>query len=607
VILLTALSLFASRAAWADDEHEPPAAEAHEAAHPGEAEPAAHPAHDEPADHAAEGHQQAEHEHADHRGDDHEATGAEHEHGDHAGEADAEHHDHAESAANDTDDDGDDADGSDPDDHFDEFDPEGTGHVDRELEHDYKAAFAGIAPLDDKTAAADEQALEERPADSNLQPSMTIDAFRNMVRLVKQVVLGRMEKKLAKSSAAKMSKFSKGIFWFSLLGVLLLAIPLVGGRKYPGKRDVLLKYSLLAAATFFVTVNLFGGVLLGMRSVQGALGAQTNPSMAIAKGTFDTLDRNADEYVIMGKELFAPTLEQLRGNSTEQPSVVILENGQRLIKDARVFVAIAHMFKKLDFVFKVLPIVLFCVTMLLFGLAIRPTLTAIVKLPMRAASGAVGAGREVMRNALQRVKGELIASLCTIGVLVVMTLVSGFVLGRVVAPALDALLHYFSRTIEYLQFIDGASSGLVFDTLITVILFLVMNLVVLIVAMSIFLGKSQKIFQQRFNDGVPLRTHSRFFRIGVPAVLLVHAIPLVYSLVADRILVWIDHARTSGTTSAAQMPWAQLLLAGPVVLLGGFALAFWAARGFKALGALAGYKVKPAPPRAPASDDAIAV
>src|SRR5437870_13694710 len=104
-----------------------------------------------------------------------------------------------------------------------------------------------------------------------------------------------------------------------------------------------------------------------MRTVQGALGTATNPSMAIAAGTFDTLDRNAEEYIVMGKELFAPTLEQLKGNSDEQPSVVILENGQRLIKDAKVFVSIAHMFKKIDFIFKLLPIVLFGMTMILFG------------------------------------------------------------------------------------------------------------------------------------------------------------------------------------------------------------------------------------------------
>jgi hypothetical protein len=475
---------------------------------------------------------------------------------------------------------------------YDEWDPDGDGKEDLELKKDYEEAFAGIPKFDDKSAEAEEQALEDRPDATDMQPSMTVDQFRKIVGLAKTVVLGRMEKKMAKSAAKKMAHFSTGIFVFSLAGLLLLGIPLVVAKKYPGRSGVLFKYSALAAVTFFVTVNLFGGVLLGMRTVQAALGTATNPSMAIAAGTFDTLDRNAEEYIVMGKELFAPTLEQLQGNTDEQPSVVILENGQRLIKDAKVFVSIAHMFKKIDFVFKVLPIVLFCVTMLLFGLAIRPTLTEIVKLPMRAAAGEAGVGRETTRRAMRRVWGELLATICTIGVLAVLTIVSGFVLGRIVSPALDALLGYFSRTITYLQFVEGASSGLVFVTLFAVILFLVMNLAALILSMSFFLGKSQKIFQQRFNEGTPLSAHKRFFTWGIPAVLLVQLIPLVYSWIADKALLSIDESLTSGIANAENVPWGKLLLAGPAFLVVGFALVFWAARGMQAIAFLRGYKIK---------------
>jgi hypothetical protein len=309
----------------------------------------------------------------------------------------------------------------------------------------------------------------------------------------------------------------------------------------------------------------------------------------------------------MGKELFVPTLEQLRGNSDEQPSVVILENGQKLLKDAKVFVSIAHMFKKIDFILKILPIILFGVTMILFGLAIRPTLAEIIKLPIRAASGEAGVGREVTKKAMRRVWGELLATACTIGVLVVLTVVSAFVLGEIVGPALDALLGYFARTISYLQFVDTASSGLVFLTLFGVILFLVFNLAVLILSMSFFLGKSQKIFQQRFNEGTPLATHKRFFTWGIPAVLFVQLLPWLYALIADKVLTSIDDKLMSGITDASQVPWTKVLLLGPAFLVVGFAILFWAARGFKAIKFLQAYKVKPVPPKAPASEDAQAV
>jgi hypothetical protein len=470
------------------------------------------------------------------------------------------------------------------------FDGDGDGKEDPALKKEYEEAMEGISDVIDTDAV--DKALDARPEDAELKPSMTVEEFQKIVLVVKKVVLARMEKKMAASSAKKMAQFSTGIFVFSLLGLFLLVIPLVVGKRYPGKSGVLFKYSALAAVTFFVTVNLFGGVLMGMRTAQGALGNLTNPSLAIASGTFDTLHDNAEDYIVMGKELFVPTLEQLQGNSEEQPSALILANGQKIVKDAKVFVAIANMFKKVDFVFKILPIILFCVTMILFGLAIRPTLTEIVKLPMRAATGEAGVGREVTKRAMRRVWGELLATACTVAVLAGLTFVSAFVLGQIVKPAIDALLNYFSLAVSYLQFVDTASSGLVFLTLFGVILFLVLNLATLILSMSFFLGKSQKIFQQRFNEGVPVSHHKRFFKWGIPAVLLVQAFPWLFVVIAQKVLHAINASLLDGIVDADKVSWSKIMLAGPAFLVIGFAVTFWAVRGAKAIGFLQSYKVK---------------
>jgi hypothetical protein len=275
---------------------------------------------------------------------------------------------------------------------------------------------------------------------------------------------------------------------------------------------------------------------------------------------------------------------------------LLLENGQKVIKSAKVFVGVAKMVKKLDWLFAILPVVLFAVTMLLFALAIRPTLTEIIKLPIRAAGGEAGVGREVTRKAMRRVRGELLASVCTIGVLAVLTLLSGFVLGRIVSPALDALLGYFSRAVQYLQFVENASSGLVFVTLFAVILFLVFNLAVLILSMAFFLGKTQKIFQARFNEGTPVSAHGRFFKWGIPSVMFVQLFPWLYAFVSDKVLLAIDHSVLEGVADASQVSWTKLMLGGPAFLVIGFAVAFWALRGFKAIGFLFGYKVKPKRP-----------
>jgi hypothetical protein len=379
--------------------------------------------------------------------------------------------------------------------------------------------------------------------------------------------------------------------------VLLLLTPLFLRKKYPGQGAVLFKYSALASVVFFVTVNLFGGVLMVLRTTQTALGPLTNPTLAIASGTFDTLDNNAEDYITMGKELFVPTLEQLKDNTEgEQPAVLLLENGMKIVKDAKVFVSVAKMFKKISFVFEILPIVLLLVTMVFFLLALRPTLTQIVKLPAMAASGAAGVGRDVVRKSLRRVGTEFLATLCTIGVLFAITVLSAFVLGRVVGPTLDTLLGYFSLSVNYLQFVEGASSGLVFLALFGVILFLVFNLGTLIVSTVFFLGKSQKIFQQRFNDGVPLSKHARFWKWGIPSVLFVQLFPLLFMLLADFVLTKVFDKLTEGISDADSIPWGKIMLIGPFSLVIGYAVLFWAARGVKAIKFLFAYKVKPGKP-----------
>ena len=558
---------------WAEDEPVAPTEEHHEAEPPTEQA-------EQPAEH-----HEAEPPTAD--------QPAEPEH--HEAEAPAEHHEVAEPSDADEHHDADAADDDDDGVKYSKFDLDGDGKPDLALEKEYEADMEGI-PATIDTAEVDRE-LDARPQDAELKPSMSVEDFRKIVRIVKKVVLGKMEAKMEKGSAKKLGQFSKGIGVFSLFGLLILLMPLALRKRYPGQGAVLFKYSALAAVTFLVMVNLFGGVLIGMRTVQGKLGSLTNPSLAIAGGTFDTLDRNAEDYIVMGKELFVPTLEQLQGNSDEQPSVLLIENGQKIVKQAKVFGSIAKMFKKIDFIFSILPIVLFGVTMLLFALAIRPTLTEIVKLPIRAASGEAGVGREVTKQAMRRVWGELQATACTLGVLAVLTVLSAFVLGEIVGPALDALLGYFSLAVSYLQFVENAHSGLVFVTLFLVILFLVVNLATLILSMSFFLGKSQKIFQARFNEHVPIANHKRFFKWGTVAVLFVQIFPWLYVFVAEKLLEKVNSSLMD--VDANKVAWGKLLLVGPAVLVGGYLVLFWAARGVKAIAFLQSYKVKPAPPVTP--------
>ncbi len=436
----------------------------------------------------------------------------------------------------------------------------------------------------------DQEHMPPRPADSELLPTIKIEDFQKLVLVAKKVVLGKMQIKAERKQAKKMKTFSLIVVAISGLGVFLLLMPLVLAKKYPGQGGVLFKYSGLAALTFIITVNLFGGVLYGLRTVQGAMSGLTNPSVALANGTFDTLHDDADEFLVMGRELFAPTIKEMREHPDKQPVEIILENGQRVLKDAKVFLSIKNMIEKIDFVFGMIPIILTLVTLILFIIAIKPTLMAIIKMPAEVAAGRAGAGSEVVKQSGRRVIGELKATICTVGVLVVLTILSATVLGAMAKPALKAFLEYFAKSVNYLMFTTDSSSGLVFVALFAVILFLVLNLATLILSMAFFLGKCQKIFQQRFNEGTPLSTHIRFFKWGTPSVLLVQIFPMVFAFVVARLLAAINDI--SGVKDADAVSWTKTLLMGPLVLVVAFIVLFWAVRGIKAIKFLTTYKVK---------------
>jgi hypothetical protein len=391
-----------------------------------------------------------------------------------------------------------------------------------------------------------------------------------------------------------MTKIALGIFLISLLGFGLLLTPLLLAKKYPGKGGLLFKYSALAAVTFFVAVNLFGAVMLIMRGAQAAVGENTNPQIAIVGGTFDAMHDNADEFVPMGKELFGPALEQMQGATDQQPVNTLMANAQKLIEDTQVFLKVARAFKRIDFLLGQIPTILLLVTLLLFIKAVKPTMVEIIKMPATAAS-AGGGGGDVFKTAIGRVLAEGKATLGAIGILIVLSTIAGFVLHQVVQPALETLLSYFVLSIIYLQFVDGASSTLVFFMLFMTLFFLILNVAVVILSMAFFLGKAQKIFQQRFGWGVPLSEHRTFWKWGPIGVLWSLAFPLIFVHVARFGVSKINDKVMSGQVDADAINWKAAMLAGPLFLVIGFVVLYWATQAFRGLKFLATYKVKVPP------------
>lgn len=201
----------------------------------------------------------------------------------------------------------------------------------------------------------------------------------------------------------------------------------------------------------------------------------------------------------------------------------------------------------------------------------------LIKLPGRAAAGENTEG--VVKEAFRKVGRELLATLCLIVLLAVVTLLSGELLALAVRPAVENFLNTFFVDVIYVQ-TPGASSGLIFGSLAGTVVFLVLNVMVVLVSTGFFLGKAHKIFQQRFHDKVPL-AHKKFWGWGTLALLWAQVFPVVFVLGAEPL---VEKLLEKGFGKLHQTrTWTLILLGGSGVFVLGFVLCFWAFRGLKGL------------------------
>ncbi|MFZ6177622.1 hypothetical protein [Nannocystis pusilla] len=448
---------------------------------------------------------------------------------------------------------------------------------------------AAIDAAPDDAAAVDPSALEPDAGDElagEEDPAVYAARLRGQIEAIRGPLLDRLADKIIDKQAQKMDQISSVLSLIALGGLLLLLMPLVLIRRYPGKFAVLLRYSALAAVTFVIAVNLFSGALMLLRGIQGGLGSVTSPQVQMVEATLDLLHEKAEDIAPMGPLIIEPTLAQLGQGSDEPLPVIMLENVQKFRNDMQVFSTVASFFKSVSWVLAYIPVVLTLLTGVLFFLAIKPTLLEIVRLPGRAAGGEAGVGRVVVKQTLQRIGREFLATLGVIGVLVALTLLAAALTTYVLQPALEAFIAYLSLAFIYVQIEADASSFAVLASLVGVTLFLVFNLVAVVVASALYLGKSQKIFQRRFHDEVPLAAHRRFWRWGTIGLLWVQLFPIAYITAAKPLVEWL----IDNTFDPAAPNWGLVLVSGPALLVVLFVITFWLGRGLGALRFIARYR-----------------
>jgi hypothetical protein len=446
------------------------------------------------------------------------------------------------------------------------------------------AGAAEAGAVEPEGAAVDPEAEAE---DTPIDPKAYAAFLREQVSMRRELVVETLSERMLDKQDERMGIVSTIVSVVSVLGLGLLLMPLLLRKRYPGQGAVLWKYSALAAVIFIVTINLFAGVFAVLRTAQMVAGQATNPQIQLVDATFDVLDEKAEDLAEVGPILIEPTLMQLDGSSDEPLPVLLLENIQTLQKDLTVFQTVATFFKGISGVFGYVPVVLSLVTVSVFLLGLRQTLTDIVRLPIAAAAGEAGAARRVVGATLRRVGRELLVTLGVMLVLVFVLLFAGLLMAEAIRPAMEAFLAYLMASFIYLQTVEGASTGVVMTSLVGTVLFLLLDLVVVIAAAALFVGKVHKILQRRLHDREPLRAHGRFWRWGLLSLAWVLAFPLLYILGAQPAVGELIEVLTKGD----EIPWGLLLTSGPVVLVLGFVLLLWAARGLKALAFLAKYKV----------------
>jgi len=457
--------------------------------------------------------------------------------------------------------------------------------VDGELTPD--EANAAIAAGTEPTG---ETLAEAHPG---VDPAEYLALLKQILQTQREKVAERLEEKIAAKQAAKMATMSSILGWLSLCGVFLLLLPLALRKRDPGQDALLFRYSALAAGTFVVAVWLFSRVLLLLEAIQGALSSLTNPQVAVIDASFQVLEDNAADLVDVGPVLIEAPLAQVASGEQDSLPMAILDNVQRIDEDITIFRTIARQFEGVFAMFGYLPIVLTIVAVVLFALSIKPILVEIVSLPGRVASGQATAAH-VVRDVFRSIGREFLATLCLIGALVVVTIFSGIMLSLAVEPAIEAFLAYVFTSVIYTVAAPEFSKLAVYASVMGALLFLVLNVAIVLVANVLFLGKVQKIFKRKFHEEVPLGAHERFWGWGSLSLVWAQALPVIFVALAQEGIGKLIDAMTKGD----DLPWASLLVSGPAILVFGFVLVFWAARGLKAITFILKYRPQDVAPPA---------
>ena len=406
-------------------------------------------------------------------------------------------------------------------------------------------------------------------------------ALKQKVLEIKAAQIEKMEGQLADKEGERLGTMLLVLFAIAFCGIFIMITPFVQKKKYPGKEAVLFKYSAIASATFFAAVISMSVVLVVLRMFQLVLGSFTNPKLAIVNATFDVLADNAEDVAEMGPLVLDPLAAVAAGEANDVFTAIV-EKAQSIAETGEKLSALASSFGWIETIAGLAQTLLVYVALGIFLLAFKPVLIRIVTMPGRVAGGEL-TGTAALGQIGRLIKAEFKVTGIFLVATVAAALLSSILLSAAVKPAVDAFLAYGIVSVLWVISDPEASLNVIYVSVFGSLFFLIAAVAVVVVGSAFLLGKVQKIARLRYHEGVPFGAHKHFWTRVLPGLVWAMAIPFLFvsgiELIVGLLLDDIDE----------DTGFASILLSGPLMLVIGFPLVFWGARGLKCLLAVKKY------------------
>lgn len=408
-------------------------------------------------------------------------------------------------------------------------------------------------------------------------------SFTALVEKMREKIITKMIYKTTQKQSKTMGLLMMIMLGLTAAGVFILLTPLFLAKKYPGKEKLVWKGALLATFAYISTMLVFTGAVFLLRTAKNETAMLVNPPLAIANASFDAIhDQVAFLTSAPGGEndvrvLLEPPIAALAAGSEDGMLEAVLDNVSQFKEDFSVFKALANFFKGLGWLFASVSTILVIVAVVMFMLSQKSLLRDILRLPTQVAGGDVANFGAAFGAMQKRTGKEVLALVLAIGVLLASAFIAGFLLYMALTPAVAALFDYLMANIAYVLTPGDASRLVVYGSLFGYGIFLGLVVVLIILGNAFFVGKFQKVIQQKFRHGIPAPTYKKFWLWGPLAAIWVQVLPVAILFLSSFVLDKMFEGRSG------DMSWETALLVGPLGQLVALPLLFWIFQGFRAL------------------------